>query len=196
MEEKKILVTYAVPEELVDIQWDENVEFLYVRTGIGKVKSAHYVTSLILNFQPDAVLNIGTAGSVQHNIGDVFCCTQFVDRNLEEVSEALNLGSVIDTSLTLMEKGIAQHWPNRGGICNTGDSFVTSAEGIKGDVIDMEAFAQAFVCEQMDIPFISVKCVTDIVGNNSVKEWKEKLAEANEKLDDFLNNKIKTFYTK
>lgn len=195
MEEKKILVTYAVPEELIDIQWNEKVEFLYVRTGIGKVKSAHYVTNLIQNFEPDAVLNIGTAGSVNLNVGDIVCCTQFIDRDIKAVSETLKLGYSIDTTLTLMEHNVAQHWPNRGGVCNTGDSFVTNPSEIVGDVVDMEAYAQAFVCEQFEVPFIAVKCVTDIIGQNSVSHWEEKLSEANSRLDHFINNEIKNIFT-
>lgn len=194
MEPKKILVTYAVPQELVDIQWDENVEFLYVKTGIGKVKSAHYVTRLINNFQPDAVLNIGTAGTVKHQVGEVFCCTQFVDRDLKKVSDVLQLGTTVDMSLTLLESGVALDWPNRDAVCSTGDSFVTDDATISEDVVDMEAFAQALVCEQMEVPFVSVKCVTDVIGVNSVADWEAKLEEANKQLNTYLNERVKHFF--
>ena len=49
---------------------------------------------------------------------------------------------------------------------------------MKGDVVDMEAFAQAFVCRAKNVPFIAVKYVTDIIGQNSVKHWEDKLADA------------------
>lgn len=191
-DEKKILVTYAVDGELVDLQW-EDVEFLYLKTGIGKVKSAHYITSIIENFKPDVVLNVGTAGSVKHSIGDIFCCTQFIDRDLKKVANTLKLGCTMDTTLSLMEHQVAKKWP-KGAVCNTGDGFITEADDIEGDVIDMEAYAQAFVCEQMDLPFISVKCVTDIVGKNSVADWASKLDFAQRKLNDYLNNTLKHIF--
>ncbi len=189
-DEKKILVTYAVDQERIEILWDD-MEFLYLKTGIGKVKSAHYLTQVIESFKPDAVLNIGTAGSVNHKVGDVICCTQFIDRDLRSVADALRLGCTQDTTLTLLEKNVAMSWP-KGGVCNTGDSFVTNNLDVEGDVVDMEAYAQAFVCEQLDIPFISVKCVTDIIGENSVADWESKLAMAQSKLQIYLNEKLKS----
>ena len=56
----KVLVTYAVQEEFVEIKWPD-AECYYVRTGVGKVKSAYYVAEAIRQVQPDLVLNIGTA---------------------------------------------------------------------------------------------------------------------------------------
>lgn len=188
MEEKKILVTFAVPEELVDIKW-ANAEFFYLRTGIGKMKSTFYVSQAIDSFQPDLVLNIGTAGSIQHKEGDVFYCTQFVDRDLEKVKH-LGLSYRVDMTIPLLENNIAQMWSNE-GTCNTGDSFVTNTSDLEGDVIDMEAFAQAWVCEQKNIPFVAVKYITDVVGQNSIKVWKEKLSDAKAGLSYYLNETLK-----
>ena len=42
----------------------------------------------------------------------------------------------------------------------------------------MEAYAQAWVCRTKNTPFIAVKYVTDIIGQNSVKHWEDKLADA------------------
>lgn len=39
----KILVTYAVQGEFTEIKWPD-VEVYYVRTGIGKVKSAFHLS--------------------------------------------------------------------------------------------------------------------------------------------------------
>ncbi|KAA3981204.1 nucleosidase, partial [Bacteroides ovatus] len=52
---------------------------------------------------------------------------------------------------------------------------------------DMEAYAQAFVCRSKEIPFISVKYVTDIIGQNSVKHWEDKLADARQGLSHYFN---------
>ncbi|WP_018108997.1 hypothetical protein [Bacteroides propionicifaciens] len=185
MQEKKILVTYAVAQEMVNFEWPD-AEFYYLRTGIGKMKSTYYLTSAILNFKPDLVINIGTAGSVEHKVGDVFYCTQFVDRDLYKARD-LGLSYRVDMSLPLMEKGIALNWPGE-GLCNTGDSFVTDVESLEGDVVDMEAFAQAWVCEKHSVPFVSIKCVTDIIGQNSVKHWEDKLTEAKEHLANYIKS--------
>ena len=51
----------------------------------------------------------------------------------------------------------------------------------------MEAYAQAFVCTSKEIPFISVKFVSDVIGQNSVKHWEDKLADARTGLSHFFN---------
>ncbi|MCQ4917131.1 nucleosidase, partial [Bacteroides nordii] len=61
---------------------------------------------------------------------------------------------------------------------NTGDSFLNEFTDIEGDLHHMEAYAQAFVCTSKEIPFISVKFVSDVIGQISVKHWEDKLADA------------------
>lgn len=184
----KILVTYAVQEELVEIKWPD-VKLYYVRTGIGKVKSAFHLSEAMNQIQPDLVLNFGTAGTVNHRVGEVFVCSTFVDRDMQKLSD-FGLECEIDASALLAEKGYALDW-NKSGCCNTGDGFLTELEHVSGDVIDMEAYAQAFVCRSKGVPFVSVKYVTDIIGQNSVKHWEDKLADARVGLAAFFNETLK-----
>ncbi len=69
----------------------------------------------------------------------------------------------IDSLELLAARGFCQHW-TESATCNTGDSFLTELTDIEGDVVDMEAYAQAFVCRAKEIPFISVKYVSDVIG--------------------------------
>ena len=80
----KILVTYAVQGEFVELKWPD-IEPYYVRTGIGKVKSAFHLAEAIRQVQPDLVLNIGSAGTVNHQVGDIFVCRKFVDRDMQPI---------------------------------------------------------------------------------------------------------------
>lgn len=181
---KKILVTYAVQGEFAEITWPD-VEVFYVRTGVGKMKSTYYLTDILNQFKPDIVINMGTAGSINHKIGEIFVCRQFIDRDMQEL-DSYNDDYVLDTSALLAERGFCKHW-TESATCNTGDRFVLDPEGIEGDVIDMEAYAQAFVCLAKEVPFISVKFVTDIIGKNSVQHWEGELENAREGLAHFLN---------
>ena len=61
---------------------------------------------------------------------------------------------------------------------NTGDDFVTEADKIDGDAIDMEAFADALVCRKFGVPFLSIKYITDVVGQNSMQVWEDRLESA------------------
>ena len=86
----KILVTYAVQGEFTELKFpgligEEEVQVGYLRTGIGKVKSAFYLTEAINRAQPDLVVNVGTAGTVRHQVGDIFVCRHFVDRDMQRL---------------------------------------------------------------------------------------------------------------
>lgn len=187
---KKILVTYAVKDEFAPITL-HGYEIKYVLTGIGKAKAAMKLTEAICKEQPVLVVNMGTAGTLKHNIGDIFVCRQFIDRDFHSI----NLPGVeyeIDFTTILTEQKIFEDWTSTNGcsgICNTGDSFVTEAESVNGDVVDMEAFAQAIVCKEFGIPLIAVKYVTDIIGQNSVKHWEDKLTDARKEFTSWFRDK-------
>lgn len=180
----KLLVTYAVQGEFVDIKWPDT-EVYYVRTGIGKVKAAYHLAEAIQWVKPDLVVNLGTAGTVNHQVGNIFVCRKFVDRDMQKLSN-LGMEWQIDSSDGLAAKGFCAHWTEE-GVCNTGDSFLTELTDVEGDVVDMEAYAQAFVCRAKEVPFIAVKYVSDVIGQNSVKHWEDKLSDAREGLTHFFN---------
>lgn len=185
----RILVTYAVQGEFTELKFpgligEEEVQIGYLRTGVGKVKSAFYLSEAINHGQPDLVVNVGTAGSIHHQVGDVFVCRHFVDRDMQKLVD-LGMEYEIDSTDLLAKRGYCLHWKGE-GICNTGDTFLTELSDVKGDVVDMEAYAQAFVCRTKNIPFIAVKYVTDIIGQNSVKHWEDKLADARKELSEYF----------
>ena len=158
---------------------------LIISVRIGKVKSAFHLAEAIRQVQPDLVLNIGSAGTVSHQVGDIFVCRKFIDRDMQKLA-GFGMECEIDSSALLETKGFCKHWTEE-GICNTGDGFLTELTHVSGDVVDMEAYAQAFVCRSKEIPFISVKYVTDIIGQNSVKHWEDKLVDARQGLSDYFN---------
>jgi adenosylhomocysteine nucleosidase len=181
---KKVLVAYAVQGEFVELEWNDAYVY-YVRTGIGKVKSAFHLTEAIAQVHPDIVINMGTAGTVKHKVGDIFICHRFIDRDMRKLAN-LGLESEIDSCGLLSEMGCLLNI-DTSAVCNTGDSFMTDVADVEGDVVDMEAYAQAFVCSRMNVPFVSVKYVSDILGRNSVKHWEDKLADSRKALHLFMN---------
>jgi adenosylhomocysteine nucleosidase len=185
----KILFVYAIPEEKIEINIP-NAEVIYVETGMGKVNAAMKTMRAICEYHPDMVINYGSAGTLNHNIGDIIVCNRFIDRDLRKVT--LN-GVVSEITFgtdaarhVLTEQRLTERAKVLWGTCNTGDSFITSGADIEGDVIDMESYAMADVCREMGIPFVSVKYVTDVVGQNSVESWQEKLADARKGLTEFF----------
>ena len=50
----------------------------------------------------------------------------------------------------------------------------------------MEAYGVADVCREMGIPFLSVKYITDVIGQNSWQDWYAKIADARKGLAEFF----------
>lgn len=185
----RILVTYAVQGEFTELKFaglvgKEEVQVGYLRTGVGKVKSAFYLAEAISHGQPDLVVNVGTAGTIHKQVGDILVCRHFIDRDMQKLVD-FGVEYEIDSADLLAQKGYCLHWQGE-GVCNTGDTFLTELSDVKGDVVDMEAYAQAFVCRAKNVPFIAVKYVTDIIGQNSVKHWEDKLADARKDLSEYF----------
>ena len=186
---RKIVVSFALQAECISLAL-ENCEIKYVFTGIGKAKAATMLTKAIMEENPDLVINVGTAGTLNHRVGDIFVCQRFIDRDFLAV-KLPGVEYEIDFEKALANEEILNSWLSSNaalGICNTGDSFVTEAESIHGDVVDMEAFAQAVACKTLNKPFVAVKYVTDVIGANSVKHWEDKLADAREGLANWFSN--------
>ena len=176
----KILLVYAIPEEKIEINIP-NAEVIYVETGMGKVNASMRLMRAICEYHPDMVINAGSAGTLNHKVGDIIVCNRFIDRDLRKVT--------IDGVISEIEFEKFANFSNSiWGTCNTGDSFITEGNDIEGNVIDMEAYAEADVCREMGIPFVSVKYVTDIVGQNSSQEWFAKLKDAREGLSAFFRD--------
>ena len=183
----KILIVYAIPQEKIEVNIP-NAEVIYVETGMGKVNAAKKTMRAICEYHPDMVINIGSAGTLNHKVGDVLVCNHFIDRDLRKVT----LDGVV-SELEFGNDAIKRIFSERElvyGTCNTGDSFITQGNDIEGDVIDMESFAEADVCREMGVPFFAVKYVTDVVGQNSSEEWFAKLADARQGLTAFLNKNV------
>ena len=172
----RILVTYAVQGEFTELKFgligEEEVQIGYLRTGVGKVKSAFYLSEAINHAQPDLVVNVGTAGTICHQVGDIFVCRHFVDRDMQKLVE-LGMEHEIDSTDLLSQKDIV--CTGRQVVYAIRGYFLTELSDVSGDVVDMEAYAQALVCRAKNVPFISVKYVTDIIGQNSVKHWETSL---------------------
>ena len=191
---KKILITHALESERTTIGATKNQVFTLI-TGVGKVAAAVRLTNALHTLHPDFVINIGTAGTFRHQIGDILICRRFIDREYE-TAQLPGLEYRIDNSAALQLHGIAQDWKSicqgktsdKNYVVNTGDNFVTEPLDAEGDVFDMESYAEAMACREANIPFISIKYITDIIGQNSIKHWEEKLADAQKSLTEYLSS--------
>lgn len=181
----KILITYALEAERGDWQLPGH-ELFFCRTGVGKVAAALNTYEKALELKPDLVMAVGTAGTLHHRVGDMVVANRFVDRDLEKIAH-LGVPFQLDFSEELAVFDFKQ---DVSAIVSTGDTFQEnaddSAEGEHADVFDMEAFGSAQACKQLGVPFVAVKFITDVIGQNSIKHWEEKLEDARKGTEAFL----------
>lgn len=170
----KILILYAVAEELLPLDLPQH-HITLAQTGVGKVNATITAFEAITQHNPDLVINIGTCGSVHHPVGSIHRCHTFIDRDMEKLKE-FGLKSQLDFLNEITETPALNKWTFN-SVCNTGDTFLTDADGT-GDVFEMEAFAIASVCKHLSKTLVAIKYVTDVIGQNSVKHWQDKLADA------------------
>ena len=182
----KILFTFAIEEEVIDTHLSEH-ETLGIITGIGKSNAALQLTKAIITHKPDYVVNIGTAGTLIHHRGEIFVCQSFCDRDLES-TRIPGIDFIISENSPLPPIACFKRAFKR-GMVNTGDQFITKTTHLTGDVIDMEAYAEALVCKDFNTPFIAIKYISDIVGENSISDWQSALSDARKALTSFIQNR-------
>lgn len=182
----KILVTYAIAQERVEVKFP-NCEINYCQMGIGKVNAALSVYEAVNNFRPDVVLNVGTAGSVAHAVDSIVICSRFIDRDMVKCKDfGVDYEHHFHDEVKAID--LFRGW-NIDNTCNTGDSFVTQVIA-DADAFDMENFAVAALCKRLNIPLVSVKYITDKIGENSPKHWEDKLEDAQKGLQSFFDGQI------
>lgn len=144
--------------------------------GIGQVKAAFMTQKLILEHRPSRILNMGTAGSFVLPQGSLVECTSFVQRfpasSISAPSTIIKADPISDLKQV---------------ICGTGDHVETGPDINKCDVMDMEAYAIAYVCQQMNVPFNSIKFVADSSDKNVLRDWKSNLGKSAAALFEHFN---------
>ncbi len=139
---------------------EDQVPLLLVRSKIGLVNAASAVTEAI-SYSSNClgVISAGTAGGLARgiNVGDVLIGENY---------------TYTDADAT------AFVWEVRRGQMLAGNSFVTAhnvkdtREAFEGAIsTDMETTAIAQVCHNYEIPFIGVRCVSDLCGPEADQDF-------------------------
>lgn len=145
-----------------------------VYTGIGKVNAAIHLYDAILAYQPEQVINYGTAGAIRGHSG-----LSKIDTYIQRDMDGRALG---------FARGVTpfsnQPLPAANGIVlGSGDCFVTDAEkeleglAVALDLVDMEGFALHAVCGHLNIAFESYKYVSDNANDAASDDWQENIAK-------------------
>jgi len=149
-------------------------------TGIGKVSAAIELTKEIIRRKPKLIVNLGSAGGVGFQKGEIICCTKFIQRDMD----ARGLGfKKFETPLSnipvVLENGLKIDGVEE-GICGSGDSFEMNNINTEYNVIDMEAYPLALIAMQENIPFLCLKYISDNAGSEAADDWSVQVLLASE----------------
>lgn len=178
----------------------ENKEVVLLQGGIGKVNAAICTTILLTNYKIDMVINIGSAGGLDHQqeVGDIviseevcqydFDITAFANRVLGEVpglppriKADEHLVAKAKTALSKLDLNY------EAGLIVSGDKFVAdqrTANFIKEHFKDakcceMEAAAVGQTCYKFNTKFIITRSLSDVFGKgDSTVQFDEYLKTA------------------
>ncbi len=177
--------------------------------GIGKVAAAVCTQAMIQRFKPEAIINIGVAGSLSEEVGlaSVVVAKDLVQYDMDTSLLGDKKGFIsgidrieIETSKSLRTKlieaiqeisGIKYHE----GRILTGDSFIADAqkrqelvESFGGIACEMEGAAVAYTCYVNAVDFAVLRAISDNAGREAEMTYDEFLPKAVEQTHKIMLN--------
>ncbi len=180
--------------------------------GIGKVNAAVAATLLIKEFNPDYIINTGSAGGFAKdlNIGDVIIAKAAAFHDVDVTVFGYEYGQLPGQPLwfesdsylhNMAQNGILSQDNHRirSGNVISGDSFISQKQQLiklherfsDADIIDMEAAAIAQVCHIFQKPLLVVRSVSDLVHKENPMDFKEFLPRAAQNALDVVTHIIR-----
>ena len=169
-------------------------QIILLKSGIGKVNAAMQVTSLIAEMHPDYIINSGVAGGIGEGMhqGDIVVGTEACYHDVwcgeGEWGQVQGFPLKFPASSELVNAMKSVNSQLVFGLICTGDQFISdlaTLQGIKknfpdGKAVDMESAAISQVCYSKQVPFMSLRIVSDTPGmeKDNTTQYLDFFAEA------------------
>ena len=200
----------------------DSSDVVIVQSGIGKVAAALATAILIDKFQPDYVVNTGSAGGFDPSlkVGDIVVSSEVRYHDVDVTAFGYEIGQlpanpaayIADTTLVAAAKeGISQLSSESNadiralvGLITTGDTFMTKDEDIAKAranfptmaAVEMEGAAIAHTCYQFGVPFVIIRSLSDIAGKESPTSFDEYLETASVNSSQLVMNMLNALKNK
>lgn len=163
------------------------LEVVILQSGIGKVNAAVGTAILLERHHPDAIINTGSAGGFASdlNIGDVIISDEVRHHDVDAVVFGYEIGQVpgmpaaylADVQLRAIARQAIKEVGEvkvREGLIATGDAFMSDPARVAATqaqfpsmlAVEMEAAAIAQTCHLYQCPFVVIRALSDIPGND------------------------------
>ncbi|MCU4137009.1 5'-methylthioadenosine/adenosylhomocysteine nucleosidase [Buchnera aphidicola (Sitobion miscanthi)] len=178
-------------------KFKKNIIFL-IKSGIGKVAASMSTMTLINLYQPDIIINSGSAGSLNSllKIGDIIIPEKTCYYDVDLINFGYALGQVPkypekfiinDKIYNFCKKNTSKYELKcTKGLIVSGDSFIRKNSRIKSlknkfphaIAVEMESAAIAQVCYTFNIPLIVIKSISDLSDNTATFNFKKNISIA------------------
>lgn len=162
----------------------DNNKIVFVDSGVGKVNAALITQAIIDHYLVKYIINTGIAGgldpSLKHKsivLGEELT---YHDFSLEFLKKFFPYKQSFHSDRELIEK-MQRLFPDkelRRGKIVTGDLFITETakqiqlrEDFKATCVEMEGAAIAHVCDANDIPFLSIRSISDFADDDGAEDY-------------------------
>ena len=175
-----------------------------VLCGTGKVNAAGATAALICKERPDCIINLGLSGAIKGVYkNDIVICDRLLEHDFDlsplgyEVGVKPQKTYIYEADKELFEKFTSKFSVIKPCTFVTGDMFVSSKEKkdyiinkFGGGCCDMESAAVASVCYKMEMPFISIRKLSDDADEQAADTYRE----SNNLKEDVLINMILSLF--
>ncbi len=174
-------------------------DVVIVQSGIGKVAAALATALLVDKYQPDYVVNTGSAGGFEQSlkVGDIVISSEVRYHDVDVTAFGYEIGQLPANPAAYIphpmlidaaKSGIASLTDTQTlvGLITTGDTFMTKDEDIAKAranfptmaAVEMEGAAIAQTCHQFKTPFVVIRSMSDIAGKESPTSFEAYLETA------------------
>lgn len=179
-------------------------EAIIAISGIGKVSAALTTQKIIDTYNPDFILNFGTAGGMNSSIEilkyyAIEKCCQF-DFDLREL-DGVPLGYIQEYKTAYFPAETEKFSFLEKSVIASADRFTNDENDIKSineigcSIRDMEGGAIAQVCLSNNVPLYMIKGITDVYGNKTAQEqFYQNLKQVSDGFPDVILTAINKIY--
>ncbi len=186
----------------------EETEVIHVCSGIAKVNAAVCAQALIDTFEPDAVLNAGIAGGMNRDVKvcDIVISSEVCPHDLDlhflvdyppycgiykSDEELMKLAAECCDSFDI------KHFYGR---IVSGEAFISDS-GVKQSIqekltpyaVDMESSAVGHCCYLNNVPYVSVRCISDNADDEGAMSFDQFEKIAAKRVADVVIEMVKRF---
>ncbi|MGC9385454.1 MAG: 5'-methylthioadenosine/S-adenosylhomocysteine nucleosidase [Hydrogenovibrio sp.] len=175
------------------------LEVVLLRSGIGKVNAAIGTALLIKLYEPDCVINTGSAGGFHPDleVGDIVISAAVTHHDVDVTPFGYVKGQVpghpenytadpglVEIAIHSIEA--LQEVSHMHGLIATGDRFMHLPEDVETTrshfpemlACEMEAAAVAQTCHAFEVPFVIIRSLSDIAGKENAVTFEQYLDKA------------------